>query len=96
MSGIINHDSYQTPYGLNITDSYIITDGNANTRMTETDYEIRGVANVYYNKTAFDSGNSPIDRIPLRVLLPLSPPMGNVYDAILEHLEVTYPNHTVA
>ena len=96
--GIINHDSYTTKYGIDVTDSYISLGTNSLEvhRDDDTEYKLRYIATIWVSQSDRDNNKRNLQTIVRRVTLNSTQMGEGVYNVAYADLKTMFTNTTDA
>lgn len=95
--GLINHDSYTTTYGIDVTDSYIsVGTNNIEIFRDDTIYNLRYVATIWASQVDRDNNKRSLQCLVRTAELNSTQLQEGVYDVAYADLKTMFTNTTDA
>jgi len=95
--GLINHDSYTTSYGIDVTDTYIsIGTNNIEVFRDGTSYKLRYVATIWASQADRDNDKRSLQCLVRTTELNSTQLQEGVYDVAYADLKTVFTNTTDA
>lgn len=93
--GLINHDSYTTSYGIDVTDTYIsVGTNNIEVFKEDTNYRMRYIATIWVSQGDRDNGKRSLQSLVRAVTLDSTQLGEGVYEVAYADLKTMFPNTT--
>jgi hypothetical protein len=93
--GIINHDSYDTNYGIGVTNSYISVGTNSlEVSKNGTDYKLRYIATIWASKKGRETDKKSLQSLVRAVTLDSTQLTSGVYVLAYADLKTVFTNTT--
>tara|TARA_R110002074_G_scaffold8841_1_gene35742 strand:+ start:10678 stop:10968 length:291 start_codon:yes stop_codon:yes gene_type:complete len=95
--GLINHDSFSTPYGIDVTDSYMsIATNNLEVSKDGTEYKLLYITTIWNNETDRETNKRSLKNIVRSITLNSVQLEEGVYEVAYADLKTVFPNTTDA
>lgn len=95
--GLINHDSYTTTYGIDVTDSYISVGTNSlEVSKDGTNYRLRYIATIWASQTDRDNNKRSLQSLVRTVTMDSVQLEEGVYEVAYADLKTVFTNTTDA
>lgn len=96
--GIINHDSYSTKYGIDVTDSYISLGTNSLEvyRDNDSEYVLRYIATIWVSQGDRDNNKRSVGSLSRRIQMNSTQIGEGVYNVAYADIKTVFTNNTDA